>query len=173
MQAELGRQTGKPGGRVEPSGLGGRKRLPIGPDRRRMRRPSHYGLPGHPARLSTPLAAPAAASSLDLADLSPGRRQRVFWAYGLGDAGTGTTSQTAVRDAYYTFTGTTHTDLWLQLGDNAYNAGTDAEYQANMFNVYATMLRKSVTWPTLGNHETNQSTTPPAISVAWRSPLKA
>jgi hypothetical protein len=71
----------------------------------------------------------------------------------IGDAGTGSSSQTAVRDAYYSYTGTRHTDLWLQLGDNAYSTGTDAEYQSKMFNVYAAMLRKSVTWPTRGNHE--------------------
>ncbi|MFM7315237.1 MAG: MFS transporter [Cyanobium sp.] len=39
--------------------------------------------------MSTPLAGPASAPTLDLADVSAGRRQRVFWAYGLGDAGTG------------------------------------------------------------------------------------
>lgn len=80
----------------------------------------------------------------------------------LGDAGNGTADQRRVRDAYYTFAGTTHTDLWLQLGDNAYDSGSDAEYQANVFNVYGAMLRKSVTWPTLGNHDTAQSTSPAA-----------
>ncbi len=71
----------------------------------------------------------------------------------LGDPGTGDTNQIAVRDAYYSFTGTRHTDLWLMLGDNAYNDGTDAEYQSKVFNVYGAMLRKSVLWPTLGNHD--------------------
>lgn len=71
----------------------------------------------------------------------------------LGDSGTGTTVQTAVRDAYYAFTGTRHTDLWLMLGDNAYNSGTDAEYTSKMFNIYPTMFRKSVLWTTLGNHD--------------------
>ena len=33
----------------------------------------------------------------------------------LGDAGTATTSETSVRDAYYTYTGSTHTNLWLML----------------------------------------------------------
>jgi hypothetical protein len=71
----------------------------------------------------------------------------------LGDGGTGTTNQTNVRTAYYNYTGSKHTDLWLMLGDNAYNDGTDAEYQAKLFNVYTTMLRKSVLWSTLGNHD--------------------
>ena len=43
---------------------------------------------------------------------------------------------------------------WMMLGDNAYTAGTDAEYQAAVFqNKYEAMLRKSVLWPTLGNHD--------------------
>ncbi|BCU79279.1 Ig-like domain-containing protein [Luteolibacter sp. LG18] len=71
----------------------------------------------------------------------------------LGDACTGSSVQTSVRDAYYTFTGTRHTDLWMMLGDNAYSSGTDAEYQSKLFAIYPTMLRKSVMWPTIGNHD--------------------
>ncbi|MBI3880418.1 MAG: metallophosphoesterase, partial [Verrucomicrobia bacterium] len=77
----------------------------------------------------------------------------------IGDAGTATTNQTNVRDAYYAFAGTNRTDFWLQLGDNAYNSGTDAEYQAGVFNIYSNLLRNSVTWPCLGNHDTAQATT--------------
>jgi acid phosphatase type 7 len=58
-----------------------------------------------------------------------------------------------VRDAYYAYTGTRHTNLWLMLGDNAYSNGTDAEYQAAVFDMYPAMLRKSVLWSTLGNHD--------------------
>jgi hypothetical protein len=71
----------------------------------------------------------------------------------LGDSGTANANARAVRDAYYAFTGTRHTNLWLMLGDNAYTNGTDAEYQAAVFNVFPTMLRKSVLWSTLGNHD--------------------
>jgi hypothetical protein len=71
----------------------------------------------------------------------------------LGDSGTADSSARAVRDAYYGFAGARHTDLWLMLGDNAYSSGTDSEYQAAVFNMYPTMLRKSVLWPTLGNHD--------------------
>ncbi|HXG62701.1 MAG TPA: metallophosphoesterase [Planctomycetota bacterium] len=71
----------------------------------------------------------------------------------IGDAGTANSSQRAVRDAYYSFTGSRYTDLWLMLGDNAYDDGTDAEYQAAVFNMYPTLLRQSVVWPTLGNHD--------------------
>ena len=64
----------------------------------------------------------------------------------LGDAGTGTSVQRGVRNAYYSYTGSRHTDLWLMLGDNAYASGTDSEYTLNMFDIYPDMFRKSVLW---------------------------
>ncbi|MFM7086402.1 MAG: MFS transporter [Cyanobium sp.] len=39
--------------------------------------------------MSSSVAGPSPSAPLDLADLSPGRRRRVYWAYGLGDVGTG------------------------------------------------------------------------------------
>src|SRR6185436_955290 len=80
----------------------------------------------------------------------------------LGDSGTANANAQAVRNAYLSFTGTTHTNLWLMLGDNAYESGLDREYQAAVFDKYPTILRQSVLWPTLGNHDTAQSTNPPA-----------
>lgn len=76
----------------------------------------------------------------------------------LGDAGTGTISQISVRDAFNTWTGSRTPDLVLQLGDNAYNGGFDTEYQAKVFDVYGTLMRRSPFWSCLGNHETNQAT---------------
>ncbi|MGE0131108.1 MAG: purple acid phosphatase family protein [Blastocatellales bacterium] len=82
----------------------------------------------------------------------------------LGDAGTADANQRAVRDAYYNFNGSRHTDLWLMLGDNAYSYGTDLEYQDAIFNVYPVTLRRSSLWPALGNHDTAGSSNPsPAI----------
>ncbi|MEK7782049.1 MAG: metallophosphoesterase family protein [Verrucomicrobiota bacterium] len=75
----------------------------------------------------------------------------------LGDSGTATAAQVGVRDAYETFTGTRPTDLWLMLGDNAYESGLDAEYQHGLFDIYTNLFRKSVLWPTLGNHDTAQA----------------
>ena len=71
----------------------------------------------------------------------------------LGDSGTADANAGAVRDAYLSFTGTRGTYLLLMLGDNAYNDGTDAEYQAAVFNMYPSTLRQAVVWPTLGNHD--------------------
>jgi hypothetical protein len=73
----------------------------------------------------------------------------------IGDAGTGEPNQLAVRDAYYKFAGSRHTDLWLQLGDNAYENGEDIDYQTKNFDIYKDLFRKSVCWPTIGNHDDN------------------
>ena len=80
----------------------------------------------------------------------------------LGDSGTANTNAQAVRNAYLNFAGATHTNLWLMLGDNAYDTGTDAEYQAAVFDMYPTVLRQSVLWPAIGNHDTAHSSNPPA-----------
>jgi len=71
----------------------------------------------------------------------------------LGDSGTADARPRMVRDAYESFTGSTPTSLWLMLGDNAYQSGTDSEYQAAVFDVYPRELATSVLWPTLGNHD--------------------
>jgi len=72
----------------------------------------------------------------------------------LGDAGTANNNQRAVRDAYYNYTGTEHTDMILFLGDNAYNDGTDAQYQNAVFeNMYEDKLKNTISWSTIGNHD--------------------
>jgi hypothetical protein len=90
------------------------------------------------------------------------RRPVRFWALGdSGTAGNGPADRVnAVRDAYLGYAATNGAaDLWLMLGDNAYNSGTDNEHQAAVFDVFPTILRNKFLWPTLGNHETGQSTT--------------
>jgi hypothetical protein len=91
------------------------------------------------------------------------RRPYRFWA--LGDAGTAGNGapdrQQSTRDAFYNFAAADgrQPDAWLLLGDNAYNVGSDAEHQAAVFDMYPTTLRNKFVWPTIGNHETSQSTT--------------
>ena len=77
------------------------------------------------------------------------------WA--IGDAGTGTPNQMQVRDAYYTSAGLTTTDVWLMLGDNAYDSGLDIEYQERLFDMYADLLRTTPFWATRGNHDTSSN----------------
>ncbi|HEX8492186.1 MAG TPA: post-COAP-1 domain-containing protein [Pyrinomonadaceae bacterium] len=74
-----------------------------------------------------------------------------IWAF--GDAGFADANQRAVRDAYYAFTGERQTDVLLLLGDNAYDFATDEQYQAGVFDMYSSLLRKTVLWSTFGNHE--------------------
>ena len=71
----------------------------------------------------------------------------------IGDFGHGTSAQNQVRDSYVNYTGNTHTNVWLWLGDNAYNDGTDSEYQSKVFNVYPNQFKQIVSWPTSGNHD--------------------
>ncbi|MCP4265962.1 MAG: DNRLRE domain-containing protein [Candidatus Brocadiaceae bacterium] len=71
----------------------------------------------------------------------------------IGDSGTADANARAVRDAFKNYTGSTETHLWLMLGDNAYNDGTDSEYQASVFNTYPELLQQIPLWSTLGNHD--------------------
>jgi hypothetical protein len=72
----------------------------------------------------------------------------------LGDSGTANADAEAVRDAYDAYApARLETDVWLMLGDNAYNDGTLAEYQAAVFDFYPEWLRQVPLWPVLGNHE--------------------
>jgi len=71
----------------------------------------------------------------------------------LGDSGTADAKAAAVSKAYTLFNNGNHSDVWLMLGDNAYNDGTDDEYQSAVFDMYPNILSNSVLWPTLGNHD--------------------
>jgi len=71
----------------------------------------------------------------------------------IGDFGNGSQGQRAVRNAYMDNFTSTHTDLWLWLGDNAYGDGTDEEYQTKNFEVYPEAMRNMVIWPCPGNHD--------------------
>ncbi|MFT5123627.1 MAG: hypothetical protein ACI9QL_001814 [Candidatus Omnitrophota bacterium] len=71
----------------------------------------------------------------------------------LGDAGTGNSSARAVRNAYLGLNDGVFTDLLIMLGDNAYDDGTDAQYQLAFFDMYPTVLRQTPVWSTMGNHD--------------------
>jgi hypothetical protein len=86
----------------------------------------------------------------------------------LGDSGTANGNAAAVATAYRTFTRDHYTDLWLMLGDNAYERGTDVEYQAAVFGMYRSLLRRTVLWPTIGNHDTGESEGP-SLSIPYFS----
>lgn len=71
----------------------------------------------------------------------------------VGDSGRGNDIAARVRDGYSKFNEMCHTDLWLMLGDNAYDIGTYAEYQQAVFEMYPELLCRSVLWTAIGNHD--------------------
>ena len=73
------------------------------------------------------------------------------WA--IGDSGSANSNARAVRDAYRNLDGSGRTDVWLMLGDNAYDNGTDSQYQRAVFDMYPEFLKSTVLWSTLGNHD--------------------
>jgi uncharacterized repeat protein (TIGR02059 family) len=76
-----------------------------------------------------------------------------FTAWFVGDSGSGSANQVAVRDAMLAETGAAPPNLFLHAGDIAYIDGTDAEFTSNHFGIYQSILRHTPLWPTLGNHE--------------------
>lgn len=71
-----------------------------------------------------------------------------------GDCGTGYQVQKDVLNRYMGFMGNKHTDVWMLVGDNAYDSGLDREYQTGFFEVYQDSLLKNVLlYPAPGNHD--------------------
>jgi guanyl-specific ribonuclease Sa len=78
----------------------------------------------------------------------------------MGDMGTNSNTQVNVRNAYLNYNGSNYTNVWLLVGDNAYESGLDSEYQTNFFNIYQGSLTKNhVLWPSPGNHDYASNTT--------------
>lgn len=81
----------------------------------------------------------------------------------IGDFGKNNSEQGLVRDGFVNFEGDTHTDLWIWLGDNAYDDGTDQEFQDKVFagqNGYASIFPRLPFLPTPGNHDYLSIATP-------------
>jgi hypothetical protein len=78
---------------------------------------------------------------------------------GRGDATNQDASLLAYRN-YLTANSIAAPDAWLLMGDNAYSAGTDAEYTSNFFNTYqGNIMKNHIVFPTPGNHDyANNST---------------
>lgn len=74
-----------------------------------------------------------------------------------GDFGKGNQEQINVKQSYINWTGNKHTDVWLWLGDNAYDDGTDSEYQQKVFGLsgFSDIFSWLPFWPTPGNHDYN------------------
>ncbi len=80
-----------------------------------------------------------------------------FWV--VGDSGTGEKRQSEVFDSMLAFTEAQGRaiDFYVHVGDMAYSKGTDDQFQRKFFNVYESLLRNTVVWPAMGNHEGDTS----------------
>jgi hypothetical protein len=77
------------------------------------------------------------------------------WA--IGDFGKGNAEQVAVKNSYMQYDDSSNTDVWIWLGDNVYNDGTDQEYQTKLFdlNGFSDVFNWLPFWPSPGNHDYN------------------
>jgi hypothetical protein len=103
---------------------------------------------------------PSGATSLHTFKTAPTNQSESFKVWVLGDAGSSGTvqsgeapAQSAVRDAFLKKYSAAELSFMLFLGDNAYQTGTDIEYQRAMFSVYQNTLSSLVSWSTQGNHD--------------------
>jgi hypothetical protein len=73
----------------------------------------------------------------------------------IGDSGRGNEGQLKVFDGAlkYSIKSRRKANLWLMLGDNAYQSGEESEYQTNLFDIYKPILANTPLWPTFGNHD--------------------
>jgi acid phosphatase type 7 len=78
--------------------------------------------------------------------------------WGIGDFGKGNSKQADCRRSYMNYPGASETDLWIWFGDNVYDDGTDAEYQAKVFDSvygYDSIFSFLPFMPSPGNHDYN------------------
>ena len=78
------------------------------------------------------------------------------WA--LGDFGKGNPGQIAVKNAFMAQSESADTDLWIWLGDNAYDDGKDNEYQSKVFGLpgFSDIFTWLPFYPSPGNHDYNE-----------------
>ena len=82
------------------------------------------------------------------------QEQLSFWA--TGDFGEGSQNQIDVRDAFVNHVSPNYPDFWMWLGDNAYDEGTDNEFQEKVFTPpygYEQLLTFLPFYPVPGNHD--------------------
>ncbi len=77
-----------------------------------------------------------------------------FWV--VGDCGNASSNQTNCKNSYLAYNGNRVTNAILLSGDNAYNSGTDAEYNSKFFAIYQNdALKKMTMYSAPGNHDYN------------------
>ncbi|WP_433933795.1 DNRLRE domain-containing protein [Sorangium cellulosum] len=100
------------------------------------------------------------SSSFYFETAPPVTTPKKFRAWIIGDTGYSGSAPWATRDAMLNAVGAYRPNLFLHMGDMAYNFGTTDEFTNGFFAQYATILRNTVVWPTFGNHEGLSSDSP-------------
>ena len=71
-----------------------------------------------------------------------------------GDCGNNSVNQKNIITEFVKYLGKDYMDSWILLGDNAYESGTDAEYQENFFEIFQEdFLKRFPLFPAPGNHD--------------------
>lgn len=107
--------------------------------------------------------------------LPPPNTTRKLRFLAIGDCGNNSTNQVNVKNTFLNFIGANDVDAMILLGDNAYNSGTDAEYQTNFFDIYKNDLLQNIKlYPAPGNHDygnnpanTGNTGSTPALSMPY------
>lgn len=106
---------------------------------------------------------------------SPAGGDEPFRVWVIGDSGTSGLlpsgqdfRQVSVRDEFLKRYPVGAFQLFMMLGDNAYDTGTDAQYQQGVFVPYLQVLRSTVLWPTQGNHDYTSNAYYPVFSLPER-----
>jgi hypothetical protein len=80
-------------------------------------------------------------------------RIAAFGDCGRNDANFQVNTLTQYRN-YLSANGVEAADAWLLLGDNAYNSGTETEFNNNFFSAYgSSILKNHKLYPSPGNHD--------------------
>lgn len=79
-----------------------------------------------------------------------------IWA--TGDFGKGNQAQIETKQAFEAYSGSRLADVWLWLGDNAYDDGKDSQYQQKVFGLsgFSDIFNKLPFYPSPGNHDYNE-----------------
>lgn len=104
---------------------------------------------------STSFTAPSARYRFKTNPIPGSQVPTRVWA--IGDFGKGNAEQVAVKNSYMQYDDSLNTDVWIWLGDNVYNDGTDQEYQTKLFelNGFSDVFNWLPFWPSPGNHDYN------------------
>jgi len=95
-------------------------------------------------------------------------KETLVWVLGDAQYGSSGAQQLAVRQAFFAWMGDRALDFVFQLGDNASDFGTDDDYQAALFDIFPSLLRRVPFWSSVGNHDVENTAIPSDVHAYFR-----